>query len=149
MVIVIASLLSMALGVLAYLPLLIGIAVMSWGLGCWIEDQQNQEKRFPSWSFLELFSLFIPLILFKYWDWLGWNINALAEYTGSETTVPTLDWVLPVGISFFTFQAVAYVVDVKRKGKSERKFGRFFAFIAFFLNWLLGLLFVVMNYCLN
>ena len=77
---------------------------MSWGLGCWIEDQQNQEKRFPSWSFLELFSLFIPLILFKYWDWLGWNINALAAYTGSETTVPTLDWVLPVGISFSPFK---------------------------------------------
>ena len=62
---------------------------MSWGLGCWIEDQQNQGD-FPV-GLLELERFVHPLILFKYWDWLGWNINALAAYTGSETTVPTLD----------------------------------------------------------
>ena len=139
MVIIIASLLFYGSWSLAYLPLLVGIAAMSWGLGCWIENQHQSGKPISNFVFLgAIVSLFIPLILFKYWDWLGWNINTLIGYTGSESQIPMLDWVLPVGISFFTFQAVAYVVDVKRKGKAERKFGRFFAFIAFFPQLVAG-----------
>ena len=138
-VIVIASLLFYGSWSVAYLPLLVGIAVISWGLGLWMEQQRDKGTSITSAQmFCSILVLFIPLFLFKYWDWLGWNIMEMGSLSGSEIDVPTLNWVLPVGISFFTFQAVAYVVDVKREGRAEQSFFRFLGFIAFFPQLVAG-----------
>ncbi|HWV87797.1 MAG TPA: MBOAT family protein [Capillimicrobium sp.] len=52
--------------------------------------------------------------LFKYYDFFVQDVAALLDDVGLGTSLPLLSLALPVGISFFVFQAISYVVDVKR-----------------------------------
>ena len=70
---------------------------------------------------------------FKYTGFLVTNLNAL----GASLTVPSI--ALPAGISFFTFQAIAYLTDVYRGAiPAERSLGRVTLFMAFFPQLLQG-----------
>jgi D-alanyl-lipoteichoic acid acyltransferase DltB (MBOAT superfamily) len=52
--------------------------------------------------------------LFKYYDFFAEDFNRVLGYVGLDLPAPLLSLALPVGISFFVFQAISYVVDVKR-----------------------------------
>lgn len=82
-------------------------------------------------------ALMLPLGLlgyFKYADLLGRTVSAITGGTWNALNV-----VLPVGVSFYTFQAISYVVDVYRgKMKAERHFGYFALYIAFFPQLVAG-----------
>jgi alginate O-acetyltransferase complex protein AlgI len=54
------------------------------------------------------------LALFKYFDFFVGSINALAHILGLERELPFFEIILPVGISFFTFHGISYLVDVYR-----------------------------------
>ena len=87
---------------------------------------------------LRLVGLFAPLLVFKYWDWLAWNAETLLGWLGAEVAVPRVGLGLPVGISFFTFQAVAYAVDARRGEEGGQRPLPFFTFIAFFPQLVAG-----------
>jgi D-alanyl-lipoteichoic acid acyltransferase DltB (MBOAT superfamily) len=55
------------------------------------------------------------LAAFKYYGFFAQNVDDLLNTWGLSPTAPLLSIVLPVGISFFTFQAISYTVDVKRR----------------------------------
>lgn len=60
------------------------------------------------------------LFLFKYADFLSSNLNLLLGRAGTEKSIPYLHFVLPIGISFYTFQISSYLIDVYRgKIKAE------------------------------
>ena len=71
-------------------------------------------------------------------DWTVENLTTVFGWLGLELEVISfrqdLGWLLPVGISFFTFQAVAYVVDVWRSGENEHSFFDSSLFWRFFLS---------------
>jgi D-alanyl-lipoteichoic acid acyltransferase DltB (MBOAT superfamily) len=74
------------------------------------------------------------LFFFKYLRFFSVTARAL---TGAE--IPLYDLVLPVGISFYTFQTIGYGIDVyRRKYEPERHFGRFALFVAFFPHLVAG-----------
>ncbi len=74
------------------------------------------------------------LAIFKYGNFVIDNIN---QVTGNE--FKALDLVLPVGISFYTFQAIGYVIDVFRGGtKPERNLGKYALFLSFFPQLVAG-----------
>jgi D-alanyl-lipoteichoic acid acyltransferase DltB (MBOAT superfamily) len=84
-------------------------------------------------------SLFLNLIcilgFFKYYDFFAKSINYL---NGSET-IPVLHIILPVGISFFTFQSLSYTIDVYRgELKAEKSFLKFALFVSFFPQLVAG-----------
>ena len=121
-----------------YLPLLLGISMTAWALGHLVHPKKNSSTWLYSGA---IFLLFIPLLIFKYWDWVADNIMVLSELFGLPLSLPSRqDYgiILPVGISFFTFQAVSYLVDTKRHGKEETNPWRFFTFIAFFPQLIAG-----------
>lgn len=79
------------------------------------------------------------LAVFKYADFAIRSLNALANAMGA----PTLDWqidlLLPVGISFYTFQALSYTLDVYRGNiKPERNFIKYALFVSFFPQLVAG-----------
>ncbi|MCR5695147.1 MAG: MBOAT family protein [Clostridia bacterium] len=77
------------------------------------------------------------LIFFKYFGFILNNINTIAAGFGHTISVP--DIILPVGISFYTFQAVGYVIDVaKGKYAAEKHFGYFALFVSFFPQLVAG-----------
>lgn len=79
------------------------------------------------------------LIYFKYANW-GFQILAkLFSYTNIELNVPAIDVLLPVGISFYTFQALGYTMDVYRNDiYAEKNFFRYALFVSFFPQLVAG-----------
>ena len=79
------------------------------------------------------------LAVFKYFDFFADNLHALATVLGWHIDAPTLNIVLPVGISFYTFQALSYTIDVYRGRISPtREVVDFFAYISFFPQLVAG-----------
>ncbi len=89
--------------------------------------------------FMTLLIVFALLCYFKYANFLGTNLNRLFDRTGLEVRIPSFDVVLPVGISFFTFQAAGYLIDVYRGDTiAEKNFFRYALFVSFFPQLVAG-----------
>ena len=104
----------------AYLLLIIFSVMSNYGAALFI----SRAKTF----FLQKFWLFAgmlynigSLFVFKYLDFLCENINQVLHMAGSDSTLPYANLILPVGISFYTFQISSYLIDVyRRKFPAER-----------------------------
>lgn len=97
----------------------------------------RNKRRWALWSCI-IFNLAI-LFFFKYYAFAAGNIEALGRLVGLELHVPTFDVLLPVGISFYTFQALGYVIDVYRgELPAERNLLRYALFISFFPQLVAG-----------
>jgi len=123
---------------LAYLPLLLAVTVVGWCGGRILAVRAQQQKSLLWWRPAVLVVLLVPLIVFKYWNWIAGDVSELGIWLGLDVSVPGVELPLPVGISFFTFQALAYVIDCGRTGNSETSFGRFATFIGFFPQLVAG-----------
>ena len=92
-----------------------------------------QEKAAGRAIFLLAVVTFAPLIFFKYFNFLIDNFNAVLRGVGSKQALPVFDLILPLGISFYTFQAFGYLMDVYRgKTEPENNFLRYALFVSFF-----------------
>lgn len=81
----------------------------------------------------------IILGIFKYLNFFGENFALLLDALGFKCDWVTLDILLPVGISFYTFQALSYTIDVYRGNiQPTRNIVAFFAFISFFPQLVAG-----------
>ena len=79
------------------------------------------------------------LAFFKYFYFLHDALSAILSVFGAKLAPPDLDIMLPVGISFYTFQALGYVIDVYRKDvKAEKNFIRYALFVSFFPQLVAG-----------
>lgn len=103
-------------------------------------EQAEGNRRKQKWisaSNITL-NLFI-LCLFKYYNFFGENLETLFKAFGMQLDWVTLDVLLPVGISFYTFQALSYTIDVyQHKMKPTHDIIAFFAFISFFPQLVAG-----------
>ncbi len=73
------------------------------------------------------------LFVFKYYNFFNAGIKEMLSAAGLNYSVPALNLLLPVGISFYTFQALGYTIDVYRGTREpERHFGVFALFVSFF-----------------
>lgn len=73
------------------------------------------------------------LAFLKYFNFIGGSFNEAFNALNLPAKVPVLKLVLPLGISFYTLQAISYIVDVYRgKIKADRNFGRLMLFMSFF-----------------
>ena len=79
------------------------------------------------------------LFSFKYWDFFAGNINALSASLGMTYRVKELNLILPVGISFYTFQTMSYTIDVYRGDyQAERDPILFALFVTYFPQLVAG-----------
>lgn len=79
------------------------------------------------------------LFVFKYLDFFLDNAVSLADLLGLEITKPTLSIVLPLGISFYTFQTLSYTIDVYRRFiPAERDFVLYANYVTFFPQLVAG-----------
>ena len=75
------------------------------------------------------------LCYFKYINFIIFNLTKAFSLININLSVPAVDVILPVGISFYTFMAVGYIVDVYRgKTRAVRHFGKYAIFVSFFPN---------------
>lgn len=81
----------------------------------------------------------LPLLFFKYFNFINTNISNQLTHLGIQFNLPGLNWAIPVGISFFTFQALAYLWDVYyKKIKVEKNILVYSLFVSFFPSILSG-----------
>jgi D-alanyl-lipoteichoic acid acyltransferase DltB (MBOAT superfamily) len=85
-----------------------------------------------------LASMLGVLFAFKYWGFFASSAEWVLARLGVEESFGALDVLLPVGISFYTFQAIGYVVDVYRGLRPETHLGRFALFKLFFPQLVAG-----------
>jgi alginate O-acetyltransferase complex protein AlgI len=79
------------------------------------------------------------LFFFKYFNFFSDNINSAFERFNIFAEVPAYDFLLPVGISFYTFQTLSYTIDIYRgKQTPEYHLGRFALFVSFFPQLVAG-----------
>ena len=79
------------------------------------------------------------LLTFKYFNFFAGSISTAVGALGWHVEPWQTDWVLPVGISFYTFQTLSYTIDVYRgHQRPERDFGRFALFVSFFPQLVAG-----------
>jgi alginate O-acetyltransferase complex protein AlgI len=80
------------------------------------------------------------LFVFKYWDFFHDSVSVLAALGGLVYRRPDLELLLPVGISFYTFQSMAYTIDVYRGDfpKPERHVGMFALYLLYFPQLVAG-----------
>ena len=79
------------------------------------------------------------LFVFKYYNFCMDSLVTICSWFALELHPTTLRLLLPVGISFYTFQTLSYVIDVYRgEVKAERHFGKYATFIAFFPQLVAG-----------
>jgi len=80
-----------------------------------------------------------PLLAFKYLDFINESISGLADLIGWNYPIEALAFLLPVGISFFTFQTLSYTIDVyNKKFKPEKHLGIFALYVSFFPQLVAG-----------
>ena len=121
-----------------FIPLLVGSAVADYFIAQAIgnADSKAIKKR---WVTLSLVINLGILGLFKYADFVLLSVADFLSVFGYQANVQTLSWVLPVGISFYTFQSLSYTIDVYRGDMKPRKgLAEFVAALAFFPQLVAG-----------
>lgn len=116
-----------------YALLLLCSTIITWLGGLLIERCKNKQKNC---RYIVLFSFVINLVIlvfFKYFDFVLENINHMLNSVGGALLSKPYDIILPIGISFYTFQALGYTVDVYRGDvKAERNILKYALFVSFF-----------------
>ena len=109
-VLLVFSLIFYAWGGAIYLLLLAGMAFWSWLCALMIEKNEEKTGVRKAWLWAECLVLLGLLVFFKYMNFISGNLSALIGFPKEATNI-----ILPIGISFYTFQLLSYVVDVYRK----------------------------------
>jgi D-alanyl-lipoteichoic acid acyltransferase DltB (MBOAT superfamily) len=79
------------------------------------------------------------LFFFKYYDFFFYNISRVFSIVNIKVNYPMFDIILPVGISFYTFQALSYTIDVYRGDiEAEKNLGKYALFVSFFPQLVAG-----------
>lgn len=103
-----------------YLLLMIMSVVVNFVVGKLIEVQKTKRAR-KAWLVVGIVYDLGWLILFKYLGFLIENLNALFGAMHVKVQLETWNLILPIGISFYTFQIISYLVDVyRRETKAEK-----------------------------
>ena len=117
----------------AYAAFIIFSTLLSYFSAILIEKTENQKTR----KILLAAAIFLnlaPLLLFKYYNFIGAAVSSLLPAVFSPIT-----WAAPLGISFYTFQSTGYIIDVSRKAvPSERNIICYALFVSFFPQILSG-----------
>ncbi len=123
-----------------FLPMLIATSTLDWWLG---RKLMTASKKMKSpWLMLSLFSNLGVLAYFKYRFFIASNLDSIFD-TGllhSLQAPGAASWVLPVGISFYTFQSLSYCIDAYRGQLPEKPVGwlDFSLYVAFFPQLVAG-----------
>lgn len=121
-----------------FIPLLVGSAVIDYFLAQAIQNASVKRRKKLLLTLSVIMNLGI-LALFKYADFAIQSVADFLGVLGYQADLGSLSWVLPVGISFYTFQSLSYTIDVYRGDMKARKgLAEFTTALAFFPQLVAG-----------
>jgi D-alanyl-lipoteichoic acid acyltransferase DltB (MBOAT superfamily) len=122
----------------AYIILILISTLIDYYCGLGMGRTSNKKKR-KLFLITSLCSNLGLLFIFKYLNFFGWTVKYFLGYTQAQCAAPILDILLPVGISFYTFQTLSYTIDVYRRDrKPEKRLGIFALYVSFFPQLVAG-----------
>jgi alginate O-acetyltransferase complex protein AlgI len=101
--------------------------------------EKTEGKRRKVYLIASIVSTCSVLFLFKYFNFFNTNIAHLARFLHWNYSVESLSLILPIGLSFHTFQSLSYVIEVyRRKYPAERHFGIYALYVMFYPQLVAG-----------
>lgn len=121
-----------------YILILLFTIVIDYFAGLLLEKTTDPGKK-KRWLVLSLVANIGILAVFKYYNFLNDNISGLYALLGGKNPIPYLNILLPIGLSFHTFQAMSYTIEVYRGNqKAERHFGIYALYVMFYPQLVAG-----------
>lgn len=121
----------------AYILILAAIILVHYVAGLRMGRMDGKDRKL--WLILSVVAALSILFTYKYFNFVSSNFNGLAELIGWNYPIETLQLILPIGLSFFTFQSLSYVIEVYRgKHKPERHIGVYAAYVMFYPQLVAG-----------
>ena len=118
--------------------LIFGTTLVSWIASNIIERSENKAVRRACLT-VTLVACLGVLFFYKYFNFLSGSVTGIISYFGGNPSPVVLNLMLPVGVSFYTFQTLSYVIDVYRGDiKTERNFFFYALFVSFFPQLVAG-----------
>lgn len=111
---------------------LLGVSIITYigGRVLYAEKEKHRKKRLV--RFFALLGL-LPLLVFKYYNFINESVSDLLAVLGLKYSMPGLNLAIPIGISFFTFQSVGYLLDVYHSRVTpEKNIVDYLLFVSFF-----------------
>lgn len=119
-----------------YIIILVFIIFLDYYLGRLIENSLSIQKK-KNLLIISLVSNFGILFVFKYWNFTIMQINSMLS--GFDFQIPFFSIILPIGLSFHTFQSMAYIIEVYTgKIKAEKHLGYYWVYVMFFPQLVAG-----------
>lgn len=119
-----------------YILILGFIILIDYGAGRLMERYSQQKKLF---LWLSIGVNIGTLGLFKYYNFFNENLTELLGFWHISNELPVLHWALPLGLSFHTFQALSYTIEVYRgKQKAEKHLGIYALYVMFYPQLVAG-----------
>lgn len=104
-----------------------------------IQIVKSEGRKKAIWFWFSIIFTCIILFFFKYYDFFVWNVNEVAGFLHSNITMSAMNLVLPIGLSFHTFQSLSYVIEVYRGNqKPEYHFGIYSLYVMFYPQLVAG-----------
>jgi alginate O-acetyltransferase complex protein AlgI len=113
------------------------VTTIAWASALWVEvtnDDRARRRR----TLVCVGALLLPLAWFKYYGFFALNVANAFESLGLHPRLPLLQVLLPIGISFYTFMAISYVVDVSRYEIQVSRWLDVSVYLAFFPHLIAG-----------
>ncbi len=120
-----------------YILILLFTIVIDYYAGIWIDKAQG--KRRKAYLLMSIAANVGVLAVFKYYNFFLGNLNWLTDLMGIKLDIPYLNIILPIGLSFHTFQAMSYTIEVYRGNfKPVRDFGIYSLYVMFYPQLVAG-----------
>ena len=113
------------------------VSTIAWASALWVERTDDQRRRRRR-TLVSVAALLLPLAWFKYYGFFALNLANAFESLGMRPPLPLLQVLLPIGISFYTFMAISYVVDVSRYQIQVSRWLDVSVYLAFFPHLIAG-----------
>lgn len=122
----------------AYILILLVVILVDWGAGLWIAAVEGRWRLIALWT--SLAANVGILAVFKYWGFFHQVSEDFAHLLGiSHSPLPVLTLLLPIGLSFHTFQSMSYTIEVYWKRQApERHLGFYALYVLFFPQMVAG-----------
>lgn len=121
-----------------YILILAFTIVIDYVAGIMLENEPDKKKKKKYLVFSILANVGV-LAVFKYYNFLDGSFTSLASLGGLKINIPYLSILLPIGLSFHTFQAMSYTIEVYRgHQKAERHFGIYALYVMFYPQLVAG-----------
>jgi len=121
-----------------YLLILFTLILVDYAAGLMLERASNQSRK-KLILFVSLVSNVGILALFKYFNFASAQISSLVSAFGVQVHAPHLSWVLPIGLSFHTFQSMSYTIEVYRgTQRAERNLALYALYVLIYPQMVAG-----------